>query len=162
MIENVKELTQVASPPAPSTADGARRIGGDVVDSAVDATKRVVRKTLDDVSMTPFLRKITFFASGGAFLDGYVLSLIGVALTQIAPAFSLTTEQSALIGASVLVGIFFGTILGGYVTDRIGRRKMFIADVVAIACDSLSTWLYDDEAATLALLYGPVYEDLLI
>ena len=112
MIENVKELTQVASPPAPSTADGARRIGGDVVDSAVDATKRVVRKTLDDVSMTPFLRKITFFASGGAFLDGYVLSLIGVALTQIVPAFSLTTEQSALIGASVLVGIFFGTILG--------------------------------------------------
>ena len=137
MIENVKELTQVASPPAPSTADGARRIGGDVVDSAVDATKRVVRKTLDDVSMTPFLRKITFFASGGAFLDGYVLSLIGVALTQIAPAFSLTTEQSALIGASVLVGIFFGTILGGYVTDRIGRRKMFIADVVAICLFSL-------------------------
>ena len=82
--------------------------------------------------MTPFLRKITFFASGGAFLDGYVLSLIGVALTQIVPAFSLTTEQSALIGASVLVGIFFGTILGGYVTDRIGRKKMFIVDIVAI------------------------------
>ncbi len=101
------------------------------------ATKRVVRKTLDDVSMTPFLRKITFFASGGAFLDGYVLSLIGVALTQIVPAFSLATEQSALIGASVLVGIFFGTILGGYVTDRIGRRKMFIADVIAICLFSL-------------------------
>lgn len=130
MIENVKKLTQVASPPV---AADAKQIGEEVV----DATKRVVKKTLDDVSMTPFLRKITFFASGGAFLDGYVLSLIGVALTQIVPAFSLTTEQSALIGASVLVGIFFGTILGGYVTDRIGRRKMFIADVVAICLFSL-------------------------
>lgn len=35
-----------------------------------------------------------------------------------------------------------------------------IADGVAIACDALSTWLYDDDAATLALKYGPVYEEL--
>ena len=34
------------------------------------------------------------------------------------------------------------------------------ADGVAIACDALSTWLYDDDAATLALKYGPVYEEL--
>lgn len=138
-MNDVKRMTQVASPPAigaaevADAADEAKRIGGEVVGKV----KRSAKKTMDDVSMTPFLRKITFFASGGAFLDGYVLSLIGVALTQIVPAFSLTTEQSALIGASVLVGIFFGTILGGYVTDRIGRRKMFIADVVAICLFSL-------------------------
>ncbi|HIW75069.1 MULTISPECIES: MFS transporter [Gordonibacter] len=133
-MSDVKHLTQVSSPPMGEVADGAKQIA----DGLVDVSKRVVKKTLDDVSMTPFLRKITFFASGGAFLDGYVLSLIGVALTQIVPAFALTTEESAAIGASVLVGIFFGTILGGYVTDRIGRRIMFIADVVAICL--LSLW----------------------
>lgn len=47
--------------------------------------KRKAKKTIDDVAMTPFLRKIAIFSSGGSFLDGYVLSLIGVALTQITP-----------------------------------------------------------------------------
>ncbi len=40
------------------------------------------------------------------------------------------------------------------------QRDYGIADGVAIACDALSTWLYADDAATLALKYGPVYEEL--
>lgn len=40
------------------------------------------------------------------------------------------------------------------------QRDYGFADGVAIACDALSTWLYDDDAATLALKYGPVYEEL--
>ena len=40
------------------------------------------------------------------------------------------------------------------------QRDYGIADGVAIACDALSTWPYDDDAATLALKYGPVYEEL--
>lgn len=40
------------------------------------------------------------------------------------------------------------------------QRDYGVADGVAIACDALSTWLYDDDAATLALKYGPVYRDL--
>lgn len=40
------------------------------------------------------------------------------------------------------------------------QRDYGVADGVAIACDALSTWLYDDDAATLALKYGPVYTEL--
>ncbi len=133
MAENIKSRTQVTSPPKGSAADGAKQIGGEVV----KRVKRSTRKTIDDVAMTPFLRKITFFSSGGSFLDGYVLSLIGVALTQITPLFNLSEAWSAAIGASVLVGIFVGTILGGYLTDRVGRRTMFIIDIIAIGLFSL-------------------------
>lgn len=141
-MSDIKGKTQVVSPPAegdqrePHGRGAAQRMAS-AIKNVPEKVEETAKKTIDDVTMTPFLRKITFFASGGAFLDGYVLSLIGVALTQIVPAFSLSTEWSAAIGASVLVGIFFGTILGGYVTDRIGRRKMFIADVVAICIFSL-------------------------
>ena len=93
------------------------------------------------VSMTPFLRKIVFFSSGGSFLDGYVLALIGVALTQITPLFDLTETWSALIGASVFLGILIGTVVGGYLTDLIGRRVMFIIDLIAIAAFSISRFL---------------------
>ena len=42
------------------------------------------------------------------------------------------------------------------------QRDYGIADGVAIACDVLGTWLYEDtdEAATLSLKYGPVYAEL--
>ena len=126
MSQNIKHLTQVTSPPAMPSLQQIS--GGDVVEKV----KRTARRTIDDVTMTPFLRKITFFSSGGSFLDGYVLALIGVALTQITPLFQLDTFWSAAIGASVFLGIFVGTIVGGWLTDLIGRRTMFIIDVVAI------------------------------
>lgn len=40
------------------------------------------------------------------------------------------------------------------------QRDYGIADGVAIACDLLSTWLYDDDAATDALFYEPVHAEL--
>ena len=133
-MSSIKQMTQVVSPPTTQqVTDSVKQIG----EGVVEKVKRGTKRTIDDVAMTPFLRKITFFSSGGSFLDGYVLSLIGVALTQITPLFNLTEVWSAAIGASVLLGIFVGTIAGGYLTDRIGRRKMFIIDIVAIGLFSL-------------------------
>lgn len=122
---------------AQEAAKQAASRAGALVKDLPARTKQVARKTMDDVAMTPFLRKVSFFSSGGSFLDGYVLSLIGVALTQITPQFGLTAAESAAIGASVMAGIFFGTIFGGYLTDAIGRKKMFTIDIVAIAVFSL-------------------------
>lgn len=102
------------------------------------STQRVM---LDDVGMTPFLKRVTLFSSGGPFLDGYVLAIIGVALTQLAPELHLTTAWTGAIGAAALVGIFVGTSVGGYVTDLIGRKKMFVIDVIGIGLISLGTTL---------------------
>ncbi len=125
----VKSQTQVVSPPAASIGDS---LGG-----TAKRAKSAAKRTIDDAAMTPFLRKIVFFSSGGSFLDGYVLAIVGVALSQITPLFALTEVWSALIGASVFLGILIGTVLGGYLADRLGRRTMFIVDVIAIAAFSL-------------------------
>ena len=77
MASDVKAMTQVASLPATAAA---KEISWEIWPARCVKRRR---RTMDDVAMTPFLRKITFFSSGGSFLDGYVLSLIGVALTQI-------------------------------------------------------------------------------
>lgn len=153
-MSTVKHMTQVVSPPAVEAADTAKQIGEEVVDKV----RKTAKRTMDDVAMTPFLRKITFFSSGGSFLDGYVLSLIGVALTQITPLFNLTDAWSAAIGASVLLGIFVGTIAGGYLTDRIGRKKMFIIDIVAIGLFSiLSVFCADPLQLVLARFFIGVF-----
>ena len=169
MRQAIKKITTVVSPPhlgpAPAAASASASVSTSVASSVsanLDApcdtslatnavasevaskVKHVVHKTIDDVSMTPFLRKITFFSSGGAFLDGYVLAIIGVALTQITPLFNLDTMWSAAVGASVFLGILVGTILGGYLTDLVGRRIMFIIDVVAIGAFSVFSMFASD------------------
>lgn len=173
----IKKITRAVSPPAAAPVVASTDAGAAVFEGAttscpgtttappgksehaIDATvdgvatkvKKVVTKTIDDVSMTPFLRKITFFSSGGAFLDGYVLAIIGVALTQITPLFNLDTIWSAAVGASVFLGIFFGTIFGGWLTDLVGRRVMFIVDVLAIGVFSvLSVFASDSLQLVLA------------
>ena len=99
------------------------------------------RVLLDDVAMTPFLKKVTLFSSGGPFLDGYVLAIIGVAIDQMTRRgdLALTGGWTSAISAAALVGLFLGTSVGGYVTDRIGRKRMFLIDIVSIAVISLAT-----------------------
>ncbi|WP_371363930.1 Inner membrane metabolite transport protein YgcS [Sporomusa rhizae] len=101
------------------------------------------KKTLDDYELTPYLKKMIFFASGGPFLDGYVLVIIGVALAQLGPEMNLNAHWSALVGAAALAGIFIGTALFGYVTDLVGRQLMFTVDIFAIAVISLGTMFID-------------------
>jgi len=88
--------------------------------------------------MNHFLVKITIFSSGGSFLDGYVLSIISVALVGATATLGLTTGQAGIIGAAALAGIFFGSLVGGHLTDHLGRRLMFMLDLSAIGMASLA------------------------
>lgn len=115
-----------------------------------------MQRHFEDLGMTPFLKKVTFFSSGGAFLDGYVLSIIGVALIQLTPLFGLDAGWTAAIGAAAFVGIFAGTVLGGYLTDVIGRKIMFTLDVLAIAALSVACFFMQGafELTVLRFLIG--------
>lgn len=92
---------------------------------------------IDDAPLTKFHKKLTFFASGGPFIDGYALSIIGIALITMTPGLRLSTVEVGLIGAASLVGIFFGGAIFGWLTDKIGRHKMYIADLLALALFSV-------------------------
>ena len=40
--------------------------------------------------------------------------------------------MSGLLGIAALVGLFLGAAVGGWLTDLIGRHKMFILDLIVI------------------------------
>lgn len=92
---------------------------------------------LDDAPLSKFHKKLALYASGGPFLDGYVLSIIGVALIQISPQFDMSVAEEGLVGASALVGIFLGAFLGGWLTDKFGRQVLFTIDLAAIILCSI-------------------------
>lgn len=96
-------------------------------------------KRFDDISFTPVHRKIMLWGSGGPFLDGYVLVIIGIALEPLTPLLQLDANGTGMVGAATLAGLFIGTSLFGYVADKVGRRRMFLADIAAIGVISAAT-----------------------
>ncbi|MDQ8704081.1 MFS transporter [Streptomyces sp. LHD-70] len=99
---------------------------------------------VDDAPLSRFHKKLALYSSGGPFLDGYVLSIIGVAMVQITPQLHLSDSAQGLIGASALIGIFLGAFVGGWLTDKFGRQLLYTIDLVAIiVCSVAQFWATD-------------------
>ncbi|WP_068269686.1 MFS transporter [Aldersonia kunmingensis] len=93
---------------------------------------------LDDAPLGAFHKRLALGASGGLFLDGYVLSIIGAALVQLDDQWHLSASEQGLIGASTLVGILIGALVGGSLIDRYGRRTLFRLDLIAVVACSVT------------------------
>lgn len=71
-----------------------------------------------------------FVSSGGFLLDGYDLSVISFASTIISKEFSLTSAELGLLVSSSLIGMIPGSIIFGYLADKIGRKKLMGFDLL--------------------------------
>ncbi|NMP24426.1 MFS transporter [Sulfobacillus harzensis] len=98
---------------------------------------RAPRRTVENAPMSPFHRRITTYSSGGPFLDGYILGIVGIAMTQMQPMLHLNSTWQGLIGGSALGGMFLGGAVFGYVTDLVGRRLMYTLDLWVIVIMSI-------------------------
>lgn len=99
---------------------------------------------IDDAPLTSFHKKLALYSSGGPFLDGFILSIIGVAMIQITTEFKLSASEQGLVGAAALAGIFFGAFLGGWLTDKFGRHLLFTVDLIALViCSVLQAFVND-------------------
>ncbi|MCO7513893.1 MFS transporter [Pseudomonas guariconensis] len=108
-------------------------------------------QSIEDVPLNHFHRLLTLRSAGGSFVDGYVLSLIGIALIPTAAALGLDSFWEGMIAASALIGIFFGGFLGGWLTHRLGRRRVyFIGPLLFIFASLAQYWVQD--AQTLFIL----------
>ncbi|MGC4111643.1 MAG: MFS transporter [Nocardioides sp.] len=78
-----------------------------------------------------FIFRITTATAFGEGLDGYDLGIISVVVPLIVAQYGLSAVEEGLLGAASLAGIFFGGPIFGFLTDRYGRRLIFVADLVA-------------------------------
>jgi MFS transporter, putative metabolite transport protein len=102
--------------------------------------------SLDEAPVTWFHRKLSFLAAGGPFCDGYILGIVVVALPLISKDLHLSTLQNALFGAAGLLGMFIGGLVFGPITDRFGRRSMYILNLVVFAALSIAHLFVHDFA----------------
>ncbi|BGE66920.1 TPA: MFS transporter [Pseudomonas aeruginosa] len=93
--------------------------------------------SLEDAPLNSFHKKLAVYSSGAPFLDGYILSIIGVVMAQISQALQMNALQEGMVAAAALVGMFLGGFVGGLFTDRLGRKTLYVLVLVALAVFSL-------------------------
>lgn len=98
--------------------------------------------SIDDVPMNRFHQLLSVRVGGGWLLDGYILSIIGVALMQAATQLQLSNFWQGMIAASALLGMFVGGFLGGWLTGLLGRKPLFfIGPILFILCSVAQLWV---------------------
>lgn len=78
-----------------------------------------------------FQRKVTLLSAGGTFLDGFDLTVIAVALPMIANEWDVGAWEKSLVTSSAIIGSFIGAAVLGNLTDRFGRKAMYVIDLLA-------------------------------
>ena len=109
------------------------------------------RLSLEEVPFGAFHGRLTVYANGGLFCDGYILSSFGLALSSLQKQVALTPTIEGTIAAAPLAGIFLGGLIFGYVTDLVGRRFMFLADLLVFVVASLLLGIANTPAELVAL-----------
>lgn len=82
-----------------------------------------------------------FVSSAGFFLDGYDLSVISFAIYFIEHEMSLSSVETGLVTASSLIGMIFGAILFGWLSDKVGRSRIMGIDLIFFAVFGITSAL---------------------
>lgn len=101
------------------------------------STNQLTKISMDEVPIGRFHWKVFFCCMMCPLMDGYVLGIIAVSLSIMHTQLEMSSVMAGLIGMGTLGGMFIGSLFGGYITDLIGRRKMFTYDFLFITIISL-------------------------
>lgn len=88
--------------------------------------------SIDDVPLNAFHVKIAGLTFGAHFTEGFALGTIGYALAAMNRQMPLDAFWMGMIGSSALMGIFFGSLVFGWLSDRLGRQKIFLMSFLVI------------------------------
>lgn len=118
--------TKQAFSQSPAPADSKPRSAQSYIDEKPKWSDGTV------VPMTPMTAmqwRIWSLAAAGKFFEGLVVFMTGVALPLIAREFSITRVEHGLVSAASVAGILVGAVGLGGLSDRFGRRTMFIFEM---------------------------------
>ncbi|GHH29892.1 MFS transporter [Streptomyces rubradiris] len=75
----------------------------------------------------------------GEFIDGYDLLVMGAALLFLKPAFALTSFEVGWLGAIAFIGTAVGLVVFGDLSDRFGRKVIFVVNLVFFVVASVAS-----------------------
>jgi len=92
---------------------------------------------LDERWLSPRQRYAAILVAFGEFIDGYDLIVMGAALILLRPQFHLSPAAIGALGASTFLGAMVGLLVFGDMSDRWGRRAIFVANLLFFVAFSI-------------------------
>jgi len=84
---------------------------------------------------------IVLIALGGVFVDAYDFTSLGIGVVQLKSQFHLSPFEVGSVTAMMAFGAFIGALWGGYFTDKAGRFKMFLLDLIFLVVAAIGAAL---------------------
>jgi putative MFS transporter len=109
--------------------------------------------SIENVPLNGFHQLMTLRAGGGWILDGYILSIIGVAIVQFSDYLKLDSFWQGMVAASAMLGTFCSGFLGGWLTDKVGRRRLFFVGPILFILGSVGTFWVESGMALFILRF---------
>ena len=100
-----------------------------------------VTRRLDLLHWSRFHTMVTAVLGIGWLLDAFEVNIVGSVLGVIQNVFNLTTTQASWVVSIWLLGIMFGAFVFGYLADRFGRKRLFIATLIMYSVCTILTAL---------------------
>jgi len=104
--------------------------------------------------MTWMQWQIWGLATAGKFFEGLVVFMTGVALPLMALEFDLSAAEKGMVGAAVLFGILVGATALGSLSDKLGRKQMFIVEMILFLIFLISLTVSPSFTLVLISLFG--------
>ncbi|HEV8500463.1 MAG TPA: MFS transporter [Casimicrobiaceae bacterium] len=87
---------------------------------------------IDALNTRPLSRRQRYAAgliAFGEFIDGYDLLVMGAAVILLRKQFAMTPQEVGLLAASTFMGAVVGLLVFGDLSDRVGRRSIFVINL---------------------------------
>jgi len=91
-----------------------------------------------------YVHKITIVAAVGGLLFGYDTAVVAGAIGFIQKKFDLSAAMMGWIASCALIGCVVGAMFSGYLSDKLGRKKVLILSALLFAVSSLGTAIPQD------------------
>lgn len=113
-------------------------------------TEAAVGARLDRARWRPLDTTILLALGAGWLFDSFEVQMFSSAVGPLGDHFGASTWQRDVVLAVWLAGILLGAVSGGWLADRFGRRRLFVATLLWYAGFTVLTGL----APTLGAMYG--------
>jgi MFS family permease len=94
---------------------------------------------LDQLAWSRFHTRVTAVLGVGWLLDAFEVNIVGSVIGVIARVFHLSDHQAAWLVSIWLIGIMVGAFVFGYLADRFGRKRLFIATLLLYSICTIIT-----------------------
>jgi MFS family permease len=94
---------------------------------------------LDRSPWRPIHRRIAGGLGVGWALDAFEVQIIGSVIPSIASDFGLSKAQQIAVFVIWFIGLGIGAALFGYLADKLGRRRLFVATLLLYSLSAIAT-----------------------